>query len=92
MYIILLMNIGTLGATELGPALGAIASDPRQFDNIVELLLRYSLIRRTPEENSLSIHRPVQAVLKDGMDTDTQRLWAEKAIRVVNRTFPEVEL
>jgi tetratricopeptide (TPR) repeat protein/transcriptional regulator with XRE-family HTH domain len=82
----------TLGAAELGPALGAVASDPLQVDIIIELLLRYSLIRRSPEVKSLSIHRLVQAVLKDGMEKDTQRLWAERAIRAVNRAFPDVEL
>ncbi len=85
-------EIITLGAVELGPELEEVASDPLKFDKIIELLLSYSLIRRTPEVRSLSIHRLVQAVLKDGMDTDIQRLWAERAIRAVNRAFPEVEL
>src|SRR5436305_1104825 len=82
----------TLGAAELGPALGAVASDPLQLDTIIELLLRYSLIRRSPEVKSLSIHRLVQAVLRDGMERDTQRLWAERVIRAVNHAFPDVEL
>lgn len=85
-------EIITLGAEELGPELGAAAQDPLLLDNIIELLLRYSLIRRTHEVKSLSIHRLVQAVLKDGMSRDMQRLWAERAIRTVNRAFPDVEL
>jgi tetratricopeptide (TPR) repeat protein len=85
-------EIITLGAAELGPLLEVVMSDPLNVDTIIELLLRYSLIRRTPEVKSLSIHRLVQAVLKDGMDRDTQRLWAERAIRVMNRAFPDVEL
>ncbi|HAG97900.1 MAG TPA: hypothetical protein DCL75_03315 [Ktedonobacter sp.] len=85
-------EIITLGAAELGPALGAAASDPLQVDSIIELLLRYSLIRRTPEVKSFSIHRLVQAVLKDGMERDMQRVWAERATRAVNRAFPDVEL
>ena len=85
-------EIITLGAAELGPVLGEVASDPLKFDKIIELLLSYSLIRRTPEVRSLSIHRLVQAVLKDGMDTDIQRLWAERVIRTVNHAFPDVEL
>ncbi|HJT59498.1 MAG TPA: tetratricopeptide repeat protein [Ktedonobacteraceae bacterium] len=80
------------GAAELGPSLGVVASDPLQIDTLFELLLRYSLIRRTPETKSLSIHRLVQAVLKDDMDRATQRLWAERAIRAVNQAFPNVEL
>ncbi len=85
-------EIITLGAVELGPTLDSIASDPLKVNEAIELLLRYSLIRRTPEVKSLSIHRLVQAVLKDGMVRDSQRLWAERAIRAVNRAFPDVEL
>lgn len=85
-------EIITSGAVELGPELIEVASDPLKLNTIIELLLSYSLIRRTSEVKSLSIHRLVQAVLKDGMDADTQRLWAERAIRAVNRAFPDVEL
>jgi len=85
-------EIITLGAIELGPTLDAIASDPLKVNEAIELLLRYSLIRRIPEVKSLSIHRLVQAVLRDGMSRDTQRLWAERAVRAVNRAFPDVEL
>jgi len=80
------------GAAELGTALELVENDPLQVDTIIELLLRYSLIRRNSLSRSLSIHRLVQAVLKDGMDKATQRLWAERAIRAVNRIFPDVEL
>jgi tetratricopeptide (TPR) repeat protein len=81
-----------MGAAELGPTLEGLDSDPLKIDTVIELLLRYSLIRRTSESQSLSMHRLVQAVLKDGMDRDTRRLWAERAIRAVNRAFPDVEL
>jgi tetratricopeptide (TPR) repeat protein len=80
------------GAEELGTVLEQVANDPLKVDSIIELLLRYSLIRRNSLSRSLSIHRLVQAVLKDGMDKETQRLWAERTIRAVNRTFPDVEL
>jgi tetratricopeptide (TPR) repeat protein len=80
------------GAAELGTTLELVENDPLKVDSIIELLLRYSLIRRNSLSRSLSIHRLVQAVLKDGMDKETQCLWAERAIRAVNRTFPDVEL
>ena len=85
-------EIISLGAAELGPSLSAVASDSLELDAIIELLLRYSLIRRAPEEKLLSIHRLVQAVLKDGLDKDAQRLEAERAIRAINHAFPIVEL
>src|SRR6266487_1413836 len=84
-------EIITMGAIELGPTLGAVANDPLQADAIIALLLRYSLIRRASEKKLLSIHHLVQEVLRDGMDGDTQRLWAERTIRAVYRAFPEVE-
>jgi tetratricopeptide (TPR) repeat protein len=79
-------------AVELGTELELVENAPLKVDTILELLLRYSLIRRNSLSRSLSIHRLVQAVLKDGMDKTTQRLWAERAIRAVNRIFPAVEL
>ena len=44
-----------------------------------------------PNARTLEIHRLVQAVLKQGMDKDMQRLWAERALRAVNRAFPSGE-
>jgi tetratricopeptide (TPR) repeat protein/transcriptional regulator with XRE-family HTH domain len=85
-------EIISLGGSELGPALAEEATDPLQVDMIIELLLRYSLIRRTPDMQSLSIHRLLQAVLKDGMSGDVQRLWAERSIRAMNRVFHSVGL
>jgi tetratricopeptide (TPR) repeat protein/transcriptional regulator with XRE-family HTH domain len=80
------------GTAELSTSLELVENAPLKVDTIIELLLRYSLVRRNSVSRSLSIHRLVQAVLRDGMDKDTQRSWAERAIRAVNRTFPDVEL
>ncbi len=82
----------TEGANELGLALGPAAVDPLQFNDMIELLLHYSLIRRNPEERLLSVHRLVQAVLKDGMSRELTRIWAERTIRAINCAFPEVKL
>lgn len=85
-------EIITGGFSEFGTGLDTIASDFLAVNAIIELLLRYSLLRRTPEVKFLSIHRLVQAVLKDGMEKDQQLLWAERAIRAINKAFPDVEL
>ena len=85
-------EIITSCAGKPGPDLIEIGSDPFKLNTVIELLLSYSLIRRSSEVKSLSIHRLVQAVLKDGMDRNAQRLWAERAIRTVNCAFPDVEL
>jgi len=85
-------EIITKGADELGSSLGPAASDPLKMNTAIEVLLRYSLLRRNPEAKFMSIHRLVQAVLKDGMEVDAQHLWAERAVRAINAAFPDVEL
>ena len=40
------------------------------------------------ETTTLSIHRLVQAVLIDEMNKDTQQQWAERVVRVTQRTLP----
>lgn len=78
----------TEGASELGPNLQAAASDPFEWNAGIEALLSFSLVERHPEDKTLSIHRLVQEVLKDGMDESTQRAWAECTVRAVNSIFP----
>ena len=84
-------EIITDGAPELGPALVSVATDPLSFDAAMADLRRYSLLRRNPEHKILTIHRLVQAVLKESMDEQTQQLWRERAVRAMDRIFPEGE-
>jgi len=79
------------GAMELGPELQALASDGFRWNNTISNILKYSLLRRDPAARTLEIHRLVQKVLKQGMDENTQRRWAERAVRAVNRAFPDVK-
>jgi tetratricopeptide (TPR) repeat protein len=78
------------GAAELGAVLGTVARDPFQLNAALEVLHRYSLVRRDSGTHLLSIHRLVQAVLRESMDQQTQRTWAERTVRAVNAAFPEV--
>ena len=84
-------EIITSGAAELGAILEPIANDPFSLNAVIRELLRYSLIRRNPGVKTLSMHHLLQVILKDEMDEATQRLWAERAVRAVNRAFPHVE-
>jgi tetratricopeptide (TPR) repeat protein len=68
-----------------------LATDPYLLDAAIKELFRYSLIERDAERKFLSMHRLVQAVLKDAMPEEVQREWAERAVRAVDRTFPAVE-
>jgi tetratricopeptide (TPR) repeat protein len=79
------------GAPELGPVLGPIGSDALELNSSISEILKYSLLRRDANSRTLEIHRLVQAVLKQPMGQDTQRLWAERAVRVVNHAFPRGE-
>jgi NB-ARC domain len=76
------------GASELGKILRSVAgNDLRRIQAIGEAS-RLSLLQRNPDTGTLNIHRLVQAVLRDGMPKKMQRLWAERAVRAVNRAFP----
>ena len=80
------------GAPDLGKLLKHTATDPQRLDEALSILYSYSLVRRDVTTNTFYIHRLVQAVLKDKMSARTQRQWAERTVRVVNRAFPAVEV
>ncbi len=75
------------GAEHLGPILEPLGTDDFAFEAALSELLKYSLIRRDPEAQTLTMHRLVQAVLKDEMDEQAQKLWVERMIKTVNATF-----
>ena len=83
--------IVTEGAADLGPRLSPVAADPLLLNAAIQLLRRYSLVKRDPEAKLLNIHRLVQVVLRESLDEASQRQWAERSVRAVNRAFPEVE-
>ena len=78
------------GAAELGPVLQPVASDPFALDAAIVTLRRFSLMRREPETNMLSLHRLVQAVLQDRMCEQTRQTWAERTVRAINLALPDV--
>ena len=61
------------GAPYLGPVLQPVAADRSRLNAAIAQLLKYSLIRRDATTHTLTIHRLVQAVIKDEMDEETQR-------------------
>jgi len=76
---------------DLSPGLHIIATEPLKLNEAIEELLKFSLVRRDPNARTLTLHRLVQAALKEGMDKDTQCQWAERAVHAVSRAFPEVD-
>ncbi|MBA2677226.1 MAG: tetratricopeptide repeat protein, partial [Ktedonobacteraceae bacterium] len=77
------------GATELEAATSVVITDPFRLIETMEVLRKYSLLRRNGDTHMLSMHRLVQTVLKENMNQETQRAWAERTVRVVNAAFPE---
>src|SRR5260221_442017 len=80
----------TEGAPFFGPSLDLVAADTLLLQEAIQVLRRFSLLKSEPEAKLLNIRRLVQAVLKDGMDIQVQRQWAERVVRAVNAAFPKV--
>jgi len=77
------------GAAELETHVRTVTIDSFRFNEAMELLRKYSLVRRNGETHMMSVHRLVQTVLKEGMNREAQRVWAERTVRVVSAAFPE---
>ena len=76
------------GASQLGAILALTMRDSWQRNQAIEALRAYSLVRRDPHEQTLSIHRLIQAVLQDALSAEEKHLWAERAVGAVNQAFP----
>ncbi len=66
--------------------LSATVTDPLAMNKAVAVLRQYSLIEMTGD--ALSVHRLVQAVVRDRLPEEARRTWAEAAVRLVNSAFP----
>lgn len=82
-------------ASHIGPQLALVCADPYLFHQAIEALRAYSLLHRDEKRGTAplsSVHRLVQAVLKDGMDRDTERSWASRTGEALGATLPEENL
>jgi tetratricopeptide (TPR) repeat protein len=68
-----------------GP-LAEAARDPVAFNEALRALRRYSLAE--VDEDSLSVHRLLQAVTRDKLSEEGRKRWAEAAVGVVKAVFP----
>ena len=84
-------EIFTDGASELGPILRPVASDPFAWNAALSELLKYSLVRRDPNTRTLAMHRLVQAVIRDGMSETEKPTLADRTVRAMNRLIPDLE-
>jgi len=67
--------------------LSSVVKNELKFDDAIAALKRYSLM--TVADDSLSVHRLVQAVARDRLSEEERKRWAEAAIRLVNGAFPQ---
>jgi tetratricopeptide (TPR) repeat protein len=78
------------GAAYLGPELASLATDPSQLDQVIAVLRSLSLVQRQPETRTLSMHRLVQAVLREQMSEPEQAEWLMRVVAALNAVFPDV--
>lgn len=75
------------GAPHFGPLLTATIADPFKLNEAIEKLREFSLVQRNPHTKMLNIHRLVQVVLKESMNTDIQGQWKTRIKKALNRAF-----
>jgi tetratricopeptide (TPR) repeat protein len=78
----LLSDNGQLGPL-LTPPLQAMQDSPLVLHDLLEPLIRYSLIRMQPEAQAYSLHRLMQEVVRDSMSDLQRQEYAERTVRVV---------
>jgi hypothetical protein len=67
--------------------LAEVVTDPLAYNDVVRALSRYSLATVTP--GALGVHSLIQAVLRARLDLEGRKRYAEAAIGVLARSFPE---
>jgi len=80
-----------LGAHHLGPQLQAVCRDPLEWNQVIAAACSSSLLSRQPEEQTLSLHRLVQAVLLESLTGEERQLWSRRLLKALEALFPEVE-
>lgn len=76
------------GAPYWSPMLQHVVADRLAFNQMLEALLRFSLVKRLAEDHLLSIHRLVQVVQMEMMEHEEQRRWVERVVCALNVIFP----
>jgi DNA-binding SARP family transcriptional activator len=80
------LSLAQEGAEFYPEPLATAAQDPLLLHDAVAALRRYSLV--TIDQEALTVHRLVQAVVRDGLSEEEQRAWATAAVRLVSKGFP----
>lgn len=59
------------------------------FNQIIEDLLNFSLVKRLIEDQTFIIHRLVQIIIKDALDAKSAYLWVKQITCAIIAAFPE---
>lgn len=78
------------GAEHLGGTLEVISRDQLEWHRLIGSACAYSLLHWHSEEQALSMHRLVQAVLVQTMTPVEQAQWLQRIIKALDSLFPEV--
>ncbi|MGH2479626.1 MAG: tetratricopeptide repeat protein, partial [Ktedonobacteraceae bacterium] len=79
------------GALALDRPLRVLAAEAGTLYKFIATLRKFSLIQRRTDTTVLSIHRVVQAILKEELMPKQRHQWAIQAVRLMNRAFPDAE-
>ena len=85
----------TSAAPLFGPTLEPVAAHPLVFDRAIAVLLKHSLIKNEVDKETdlprLTIHPVLQEVLRDSMDPQTRRSWAEQTVHALTQAASLIE-
>jgi hypothetical protein len=81
-------EVFTEGAAALGDNLGGAAGSSLEFAKVLKEAGRFSLLDRDAQSKTLDIHRLAQVVIQAGMTEEEQSEWGERAVRAVEKAFP----
>jgi tetratricopeptide (TPR) repeat protein len=70
-------------------ALQRATADRFGFNQLLEPLLAFSLVKRHASEHVLSIHRLVQAVQMDAIEPEELHQWVHRLVLALNSVFPQ---
>jgi hypothetical protein len=75
----------------MGALLRPLATDLLAFNEALGVLRAYSLIHRDAIEKAMSVHRLVQAVVRDALPMEERNVWMQRAVFAVDTSFRNVE-
>lgn len=72
-----------------GPVLSPVAGNGYQLEKALEALRAYSLLTRDTVHRTVSVHRLVQHVVRESLETEVQRAWQQRVIGLMELVFPD---